>query len=251
MHPRAAGRRRARRLPGRRLRGTRRGARGADLVAGISIGAINAALIAGNPPERRVARLRGDSGTASRRFRSASRSRRFRRRRVDRPGDLLRQRDDRDAVRRRRLLPAARPAAPFSRRERSRVSYYDTEPLRRNTQEMVDFDLINFGGAAFVGAVSVKAAASSTSTAASGARRSPRDGERMPPGFPPVEIDGEFTWDGGGLGYAAPARARPARGNQLVFRSTSLRRAAAAGTIADVAAGASAARPDAPQRRSS
>ncbi len=29
-----------------------------DWVAGISIGAINAALIAGNPPEKRVARLR-------------------------------------------------------------------------------------------------------------------------------------------------------------------------------------------------
>ena len=29
-----------------------------DWVAGISIGAINAALIAGNPPERRVERLR-------------------------------------------------------------------------------------------------------------------------------------------------------------------------------------------------
>src|SRR2546426_7176656 len=29
-----------------------------DWVAGISIGAINAALIAGNPPDRRVARLR-------------------------------------------------------------------------------------------------------------------------------------------------------------------------------------------------
>ena len=29
-----------------------------DWVAGVSIGAINAALIAGNPPERRVARLR-------------------------------------------------------------------------------------------------------------------------------------------------------------------------------------------------
>ena len=30
-----------------------------DWVAGISIGAVNAAIIAGNPPERRVARLRG------------------------------------------------------------------------------------------------------------------------------------------------------------------------------------------------
>ena len=29
-----------------------------DWIAGVSIGAINAALIAGNPPERRVARLR-------------------------------------------------------------------------------------------------------------------------------------------------------------------------------------------------
>ena len=54
----AAGRRRARRLSGRRLSGLHEAGIEPDWVSGVSIGAINAALIAGNPPERRVERLR-------------------------------------------------------------------------------------------------------------------------------------------------------------------------------------------------
>jgi len=50
----------AARLAPTRLESTRRWPRPhpSDWVAGISIGAINSALIAGNPPERRVDRLR-------------------------------------------------------------------------------------------------------------------------------------------------------------------------------------------------
>jgi NTE family protein len=44
--------------PGRRLSGSGRGRSAPAWVAGVSIGAINAALIAGNPPQRRVERLR-------------------------------------------------------------------------------------------------------------------------------------------------------------------------------------------------
>ena len=54
----AAGRRRARLVSGRRLSGAGRGGPHPDWVAGISIGAINSAIIAGNAPERRVDRLR-------------------------------------------------------------------------------------------------------------------------------------------------------------------------------------------------
>ncbi len=36
-----------------------------DWVSGVSIGAINAAIIAGNPPERRLDRLREGSGRTS------------------------------------------------------------------------------------------------------------------------------------------------------------------------------------------
>ena len=54
----AAGRRRARGLSGRRLRGAERSRHRTDWIAGISIGAINAAIIAGNPPDSRIDRLR-------------------------------------------------------------------------------------------------------------------------------------------------------------------------------------------------
>ena len=43
-----------------------------DWVCGVSIGAINSAIIAGNPPERRLERLRRSSGSASPRARSGT-----------------------------------------------------------------------------------------------------------------------------------------------------------------------------------
>ncbi len=88
-----------------------------DWVAGISIGAINAALIAGNPPERRVERLREFwQGVSSFPFTPSlppladARRRRARCRQRN-------QRHDRHALRRRRLLLAARSggAVPAAR----------------------------------------------------------------------------------------------------------------------------------------
>ena len=55
---RPAGRRSPWRLPSRRLRSTRRRRPRTGWVAGVSIGAINAAIIAGNPADKRVERLR-------------------------------------------------------------------------------------------------------------------------------------------------------------------------------------------------
>ncbi len=80
------------------------------------------------------------------------------------------------------------------------LSYYDTEPLRATLDELVDFDRINGGDMRLsLGAVNARTGESvyfdsttHTITAshvmASGA---------LPPGFPPVEIDGEFYFDGG------------------------------------------------------
>jgi len=79
-------------------------------------------------------------------------------------------------------------------------SYYDTAPLTSTLERLVDFDRINAGHMRFsVGAVNVSTGNfvyfdSTTHTigpehvTASGA---------LPPGFPPVEIEGEFYWDGG------------------------------------------------------
>ena len=114
-----------------------------DWVAGISIGAINAALIAGNPPERRVARLREFWDRVSLDCRSIAAGLR---RRLDAADARPRQRDQRDdryAVRRARLLRAALAggAVPAAGGTLGALSFYDTAPLRRTLEQLVDFDL--------------------------------------------------------------------------------------------------------------
>jgi NTE family protein len=80
------------------------------------------------------------------------------------------------------------------------LSYYDTEPLRATLEELVDFDLINAGRIRLsLGAVNARTGESvyfdstdrkitASHVMASGA---------LPPGFPPVAIDGEYYFDGG------------------------------------------------------
>ena len=82
------------------------------------------------------------------------------------------------------------------------TSYYDTAPLKATLREVIDFDLINSPDRRMhlsVGAVNVRTgnlvnfrAGAHVITPehimASGA---------LPPGFPAVEIEGEYYWDGG------------------------------------------------------
>jgi NTE family protein len=80
------------------------------------------------------------------------------------------------------------------------LSYYDTEPLRATLEELVDFDRINDGdirlSLGVVNACTGESVYFDTTShtitpshvMASGA---------LPPGFPPVEIDGEYYFDGG------------------------------------------------------
>lgn len=167
-----------------------------DWVAGISIGAINAALIAGNAPACRVERLRQfwegvtpsfwppfwpslpsmDLGDAERQA-GALRALLF-----GTPGFFHPQ----DAAAWLRMPPPS--------------SLYDTGALRSTLERLVDFDRINARAVRFsVGAVNVRtgnfAYFDNAQTAirvehvmASGA---------LPISFPPIEIDGEFYWDGG------------------------------------------------------
>jgi NTE family protein len=168
-----------------------------DWVAGISIGAINAALIAGNPAPSRVARLRefwelvssslaaptfapNGAGREGLNEASASQVMLF-----GVPG----------------FFKPRFPPAPFQPRgSLEAISYYDTAPLESTLERLVDFDRINSGTVRLsVGAVNVRTgnfeyfdSAKQTIDArhimASGA---------LPPGFAPVEIDGEHYWDGG------------------------------------------------------
>jgi NTE family protein len=166
-------------------------------VAGISIGAINAALIAGNAPSQRVVRLHEFWHQVS----SA----------LPMPGAA-------HAMTGRQALNEASathgmlfgvpgfftprlPPAPFQPRGTpGAISYYDTAPLRETLERLIDFDRINNGPVRLsVGAVNLR-----TGNFAYFDSRKQRIDVRhimasgaLPPGFAPVEIDGEFYWDGG------------------------------------------------------
>ena len=173
-----------------------------DWVAGISIGALNAAVIAGNPPEQRVARLRefweavthsplGSADPADRRSRATIYT-----------ASSTSSAPSTSFCRRAGFLQAAPSAAAILQAPGTTeaLSYYDTSPLRATLERFVDFDRINSGEMRLsVGAVNVRSGNFvyfDTAThkiepehiIASGA---------LPPGFPPVEIDGEYYWDGG------------------------------------------------------
>ena len=129
-----------------------------DWVAGISIGAINAALIAGNPPARRVERLREFwEGVTSFPFAPAPFSPAPPN--IDGARDVLNETSAGIAM----LFGVAGffmpriPAAPFQPPGTpAAISYYDTEPLRRSLERLVDFDLLNDRRVRLsVGAVSV------------------------------------------------------------------------------------------------
>lgn len=166
-------------------------------VAGISIGAINAALIVGNPPEQRLARLQEfwnlvSSGLPSPFFAvdkfwretlnefSASQVMTF-----GVPGFFK---------------PRVPPAPMQPPGTDGAISYYDTGPLRETLERLVDFDLINNGPIRLsVGAVNVRNGNFQyfdSSKQKIDARHIMASGA-LPPGFAPVEIDGEHYWDGG------------------------------------------------------
>ncbi len=168
-----------------------------DVVAGISIGAVNAALIAGNPPERRVERLRafwdrmsaalpsfpiwtGDFGRELLHEASAAFVASF-----GVPGFFKPN-----------MLPPmfALPSTMNA------LSFYDSSALAETLDSLVDWDLLNNGPVRIaVGAVEVESGnfhyfdskherLDARHIMASGA---------LPPGLPPVEIDGKLWWDGG------------------------------------------------------
>jgi len=172
-------------------------------VAGISIGAINAAIIAGNPRESRIDKLRAFwEGVSTQStdplvswFASVA------------EGDFTRRvLNELSAFR--TVMTGARgfftprplspwfvqPGAPAA------TSYYDTSPLRGTLQGLIDFERINSRELRFsVGAVNIRTGnfvyfdnhhdrIRVEHIMASGA---------LPPGFGAVEIDGQCYWDGG------------------------------------------------------
>ncbi len=168
-----------------------------EWVAGISIGAINAAIIAGNPPERRTERLRAFWDLASSRipFPAPFPTGWGRRLFNEAAAGIVALTGIPGFFNPRMTPPAlALPGSPEA------ISLYDTAPLRKTLLDLVDFDLLNNGPVRFsVGAVNVltgnfayfdnrERLIEPEHIMASGA---------LPPGFPPVMIDGEPYWDGG------------------------------------------------------
>ena len=175
-----------------------------DWVAGISIGAINSALIAGNPPQARVDRLRSfwEAVTDNRWWG------------LPEPSNPLLTRGDamRGLINQmsagltvtggvpRFFAPRIVPPWLAPTGTPDATSHYDTTPLRATLERLVDFDRINAGEMRFsVGAVNVRTGnfvyfdsescmVRPEHVMASGA---------LPPGFPAVEIEGEHYWDGG------------------------------------------------------
>ena len=170
-------------------------------VAGISIGAINAALIAGNPPERRVERLREFwQGVSSFPFAPSLPP-------LANGVDCARDAVNETSATIAMLFGVAGffsprvPAAPFQPPGTpGAISYYDTAPLRESLERLIDFDLLNSGTVRLsVGAVSVTRGNFcyfDTAEQRLDARHIMASGA-LPPGFPPIEIDGEYYWDGG------------------------------------------------------
>lgn len=177
-----------------------------DWVAGISIGALNAALIAGNPPERRVEQMRGfwqsicqhpflpptpvDGGLAA-----------------VWPPPLREALDVWEASRaiiegqNGFFTPRLFPWPPPFHGKPDSVSFYDTSPMRDTLEKFADFERINDTRLmrVSVGAVNVR---NGNFEYFDNTRMTLRPEHFMasgalPPGFAAVEIDGEYYWDGG------------------------------------------------------
>lgn len=168
-----------------------------DWIVGISIGAINAALIAGNPPERRIERLHEFWNLVSAQAPVV----------LPATMDFVRPFMNRMAASSAMFFgipgfytPRIPPPQFATEGTMPALSYYDTEPLRATLNKLVDFDRINSGEIRLsLGAVnacsgesiyfdSKEVTITASHVMASGA---------LPPAFPPVEIDGEFYFDGG------------------------------------------------------
>jgi NTE family protein len=175
-------------------------------ICGTSIGGINGALIAGNPPERRVERLREFWEAVTRppvRFPSVpwfselpwngNGQARYWANKMSAFATMFHGAPD---------FFTLRPFPPVNStaEKPDLVSYYDTTPLKATLGRLVDFDLLNSNPIRFsVGATHIRTGASvyfdSLQRTISSAHV--MASASLPPGFPPTEIDGEYYWDGG------------------------------------------------------
>lgn len=168
-----------------------------DWVTGVSIGAINSAIIAGNPRDRRLERLRT--------FWERITERKIWH--VTPDGDIFRRMRNSTSAMMTMMLgqpgffkPHPMNAWMSPAGAATATSFYDPEPLAETLRELVDFDRINNGPCRFaVGAVNVltgnfiyfdnsNETISPEHVMASGA---------LPPALPMIKIGTDYYWDGG------------------------------------------------------
>ncbi len=173
---------------------------------GISIGALNAAILAGNAPEKRLERLTEfwDTICSSALFPDWAVDDRFAPQLGS--GDLRSAASAFAAAR--ALLEGQRgfyklrfpPPFLIAGGGAAATSFYDTAPLRETLERLADFDRINSREVRVsVGAVDVETGNFAYFDNASMVLRPEHfmASGALPPGFPAVEIDGGYYWDGG------------------------------------------------------
>jgi NTE family protein len=173
-----------------------------EWVAGISIGAINSAIIAGNDPAKRVDRLKEfwDMVSSPVSWNPIT------------PGDRARSLFNETSA---ALIatfgvpgfftPRLPPAPLWPQGSPQSLSYYDTSPLKKTLEHLVDFDRINdLKMRLSVGVVGVTSGNfkyfDNFEFKKLGKKIGPEHimaSGALPPGFPSVVIDGEHYWDGG------------------------------------------------------
>jgi NTE family protein len=168
-----------------------------DWVAGISIGAINGAIIAGNPPEDRVIRLKQFWEKVSSGLQGT----------IPAFEDYLRPFFNETSAN----LAASfgvpgffAPRFPSSyfqpKGSLEAISLYDTSPLAGTLKELVNFDYLKDSGPRLsVGAVDIVSGNFEyfdTAKRKLGVKHIMASGA-LPPAFAPVEIDNHHYWDGG------------------------------------------------------
>jgi NTE family protein len=173
-----------------------------DWLAGISIGAINCALIAGNPPEARVDRLRefweGITTNPSQSWCEWTNAAK---------GDAARLWLNQWHAGLALLAgtpgffaPRYLPPWLYPSGTANATSLFDTRGLRATLERLIDFDRLNNGAVRLsVGAVNVRSGNFvyfDTQTRRIGPEHIMASGA-LPPGFPAIEIEGEHYWDGG------------------------------------------------------
>ncbi len=173
-----------------------------DWVAGISIGAINSALIAGNPPEERVDKLREfwETITAPPFAIPALSAHHLKDHVVHGFVNQIRSLGNLLGGAPGFFKPRVPPPLPHHSVDADALSYYDVAPLKATLERLVDFDRLNDGEMRFsVGAVNVRSGNFvyfDTTTHRIGPAHVMASGS-LPPGFPATEIDGQHYWDGG------------------------------------------------------